>query len=156
MTGRIFTFMTLIGKISISEDGCGNIDGVFLPNYNLPVLEDEETEIIAEAEGQMDEYLSGRRKDFNLPLAFSGTEVQESVWNELKEIPYGETRTYAQIADACGRPKAYRAIGSACKSNPLPIIIPCHRIIPSSGGIGEYAGGSAFKRRLLEIEGRML
>lgn len=70
----------------------------------------------------------------------------------MNDIPYGEVRTYAEVAEMAGHPNAYRAVGTACARNPLPLIIPCHRVVPSSGGIGSYAGGSSLKRRLLELE----
>lgn len=148
----IHSFITLLGSISVSEDGEGNITALYLPNQNLPAMEEDETDVLAEAAGQVNEYLSGRRRMFDLPLALTGSDFRISVLNALSGIPYGETRTYAQVAEAVGSPRAYRAVGTACAENPVPLIIPCHRVVPSSGGVGSYAGGSAMKARLLEME----
>jgi methylated-DNA-[protein]-cysteine S-methyltransferase len=154
MVGRIQTYMTVIGMISISEDGEGNIDGLYLPNCNLPVMKDGTSDILDEAAGQIQEYFSGRRKTFDIPLKYDGTEFQTEVWHALMKIPYGETRTYSELASGIGRANSYRAVGTACGANPLPIIIPCHRVI-SSGGIGlGYVGGSILKKRLLDLESK--
>lgn len=148
----IFSFITLIGTVSVTEDGEGRITGLYLPNSNLPCMDDRETEVISEAVGQLNEYFSGKRREFDLPLSYGGTDFTISVLDALSRIPYGEVRTYAQIAEEVGSPRAYRAVGSACAGNPIPIIVPCHRVVPSTGGVGNYAGGSAMKRRLLEFE----
>jgi methylated-DNA-[protein]-cysteine S-methyltransferase len=148
----IKTYITIVGMISISEDGDGNINGLYLPNCNLPALRDHETDTISEAAAQLDEYLAGKRKDFDLPLTYKGTDFREKVWNVLSEIPYGQLVTYSYVAKAAGSEKAYRAAGSACGSNPIPIIIPCHRVINSDGSMDKYAGGAALKKRLIELE----
>lgn len=147
-----FTYATLFGKITINEDGEGNICGLYFPCSNLPIAEDKETEIIAEAISQVNEYFSGKRKKFELPLTCKGTEFQELVWSALSEIPYGETVTYGELAAKLGNPKSSRAVGTACAKNPLPIIVPCHRVVQSSGGIGSYAGGKKLKEDLLNLE----
>ena len=149
---RIMSFLTLIGTVSVSEDGDGNITGVFLPNSNLPCMEDGETEVLVEAAAQINEYLSGSRRAFDLPLRYGGSDFRVSVLEAIRDIPYGETRTYAEIAGAVGSPRAYRAVGTACGENPLPILIPCHRVLPSTGGVGSYTGGSTLKKRLLDLE----
>ena len=154
--GCIYSKVTLIGTISISEDGDGNLTGVYLPNTNLPKMDVSESQVIADAFDQVDEYLSGKRRKFDLPLDYGVTGFRRSVLEELERIPYGETRTFKEIAESIGSPKAYRAVGTACAANPLPIIIPCHRVVPSSGGIGSYAGGEALKKRLIEHEKSML
>lgn len=148
----IFSFLTLIGTVSVTEDGEGRITGVYLPNGNLPAMDERETDILDEASGQLNEYFSGRRKRFDLPLAYESTPFRTAVMDAVREIPYGEIRTYSQLAEAAGSPNAFRAAGSVCASNPLPILIPCHRVVPSSGGIGGYAYGTSMKRRLLELE----
>jgi len=150
--GRIKTFMTLIGMVSISDDGQGNIDGLYLPNHNLPVRPEGQSPVIEEAISQINDYFSGKRKDFDLSIRIEGTDFQIKVWNALREIPYGETVTYAQIAERIGHKQSYRAVGTACGNNPLPVIIPCHRVISASGP-GSYLGGSEMKKRLLAIEG---
>lgn len=151
----IFSYITLIGTVSISEDGEGRITGVFLPNCNLPAMDDHETDVLADAAGQLEEYFSGKRRDFDLDLSYEGSEFRTPVLDALRDIPYGEVRTYKQIAEACGSPNAYRAVGTACAENPLPIIIPCHRVVPSTGGLGGYAGGTSMKKRLLDHERSM-
>ncbi|MCL2296443.1 MAG: methylated-DNA--[protein]-cysteine S-methyltransferase [Methanomassiliicoccaceae archaeon] len=148
--------MTIIGKISISDDGEGNIDGIYLPNCNLPFRECRECSAIKEAARQIDEFLTGKRITFDLPLKIEGTEFQKSVWDELCKIPYGKTASYHEIAKRIGRPNAYRAVGNACGANKLPIVIPCHRVVSSKdigGFLGGFLGGLALKKKLLSIEG---
>ena len=151
----ISSFITLLGTMSISEDGEGRITGIYLPNSNLPPMEDRETDAIAEATAQLDEYLSGKRREFDLELSYEGSEFRMAVMDSMRRIPYGEVRSYKQLAEMAGSPNAYRAVGTVCSENPLPIVIPCHRVIPASGGIGSYSGGTALKRRLLEHERSM-
>lgn len=105
------------------------------------------------AKKELSEYFELGRRDFNFRTAFiDGTEFEKEVWESLKEIPYGETRTYKWLADKIGKPLASRAVGNALGKNPIPIIFPCHRIIESDGAIGGYTPGVDIKRRLLEIE----
>ena len=113
-------------------------------------LEDEIQ--LAKAKHQLDEYLAGERKSFDLPLDPPGTAFQKKVWRQLKKIPFGKTMTYGQVAKAIGHPKAYRAVGGACNANPLPILIPCHRVVGSSGSLTGYALGIAMKLKLLKLE----
>ena len=108
--------------------------------------------IVGEACRQLDEYFRGTRKEFDLPLALQGTPFQKAVWHRLTEIPYGETISYAELAQRVGNPKACRAVGTANGANPLPIVIPCHRVIATGGGLGGYAGGLPMKRQLLDLE----
>lgn len=105
-----------------------------------------------QAAAQLRQYFSGSLKSFDLPVMWEGTPFQEAVWNALRDIPYGETRTYGQIAAAIGRPKAARAVGMACNRNPIWIIIPCHRVIGSSGKLTGYEGGVHMKQTLLQLE----
>ena len=111
------------------------------------------TEALAEAARQLDEYFQGKRRAFDLPLKLNGTEFQRAVWNALLEIPYGETRSYHDIAKRLNKPGAARAVGQANHRNPLWIIVPCHRVVQAGGGLGGYGGGLEVKRRLLELEG---
>ena len=97
-------------------------------------------------------YLAGERQGLALPLAPVGTDFQRSVWTALKAIPYGQTRTYGEIAAAIGRPKAVRAVGQANHHNPLPIFLPCHRVVGSGGTLTGYAGGLEMKKALLALE----
>lgn len=104
------------------------------------------------ARKQLDEYFSGKRKDFDLPLSLSGTDFQVSVLKALLEIPYGETRSYGAIAKRIGRPRAVRAVGAANGRNPIPIVVPCHRVIGSSGDLTGFGGGLDTKEALLRLE----
>ena len=100
----------------------------------------------------MIEYLEGKRKVFDFPYEFHGTEFQKKVWKKLCDIPYGETRTYKDIAIAIGNPKACRAVGMSNNKNPITIAVPCHRVIGANGKLVGYAGGIEMKKKLLEIE----
>lgn len=113
-----------------------------------------ESPICAEAYRQLTEYFAGRRRNFDLPLEIKGTEFQERVWNELLKIPYGETRSYKDIAESVGNPKAARAVGMANNKNPIAIIIPCHRVTAANCSAGGYAYGTEIKEILLGIEER--
>ena len=110
--------------------------------------------VLLKAEKQLFEYFSGERKTFDLDFEFSGTEFQKSVWNELLKIPFGKTKTYGEIAKAIGKPKAARAVGSACGKNPLAIIIPCHRVLGMNGKIAGFAWGTEIKEWLLGHEAK--
>ncbi len=101
---------------------------------------------------QILEYLASERTDFDVPLDLRGTPFQRTVWNALLEIPYGESRSYADVARAVGRPKAQRAVGSANSANPVSLIVPCHRVIAADGSLGGYGGGQELKARLLAME----
>ena len=105
------------------------------------------------AEAQLREYFAGARRTFDLPLAPHGTAFQQRVWAALRAIPYGETRTYGELAAAIGSPNASRAVGMANHRNPISIVIPCHRVIGANGTLTGYAGGLEVKRRLLALEG---
>ena len=109
--------------------------------------------LIVETCKQFDEYFAGKRRNFDLPLSpQGGTLFQQTVWKQLQEIPYGQTISYAQLAQAVNNPKACRAVGSANGKNPIPIIIPCHRVIASDGSLGGYSGGLDIKKQLLDLE----
>ena len=110
----------------------------------------------SDAARQLGEYFAGKRREFTLELAPVGTDFQLRVWRALCKIPYGAVRNYADIARAIGQPGAARAVGQANGCNPLPIVIPCHRVIASDGTIGGYSGGLAIKHRLLALEGAEL
>jgi methylated-DNA-[protein]-cysteine S-methyltransferase len=109
--------------------------------------------LLAEAARQLRAYFAGELTRFDLPLEPVGTEFQKRVWRQVEAIPYGETRSYAQIAFALGSAGAVRAVGAANGANPLPIVIPCHRVIGTSGKLVGYGGGLPLKRKLLELEG---
>jgi methylated-DNA-[protein]-cysteine S-methyltransferase len=111
--------------------------------------------LLREARRQLDEYFAGRRRAFDLPLAPQGTGFQREVWYSLATIPYGETVSYAQLAARVGRPKAMRAVGAANGRNPLPIVLPCHRVIGADGSLTGFGGGLDAKRFLLQLEGAL-
>jgi methylated-DNA-[protein]-cysteine S-methyltransferase len=117
-----------------------------------PLAEDPDNPFLVETERQLDAYFAGRLKTFTVPLDFKGTEFQKSVWTALLTIPFGETRSYGQIARQIGRRTAARAVGGANGKNPISIIAPCHRVIGSTGALTGFAGGLAAKERLLRIE----
>ncbi|MGI6315176.1 MAG: methylated-DNA--[protein]-cysteine S-methyltransferase [Christensenellales bacterium] len=121
--------------------------------WNGPSLPDTPTPLLREAGRQLAAYFSGSLRRFTLPLAPKGTPFQTRVWRLLGEIPYGETRAYGEIAAALGRPSAARAVGGACHANPLPLLIPCHRVT-AKGGPGGYAPGPEMKIALLALEKR--
>jgi len=101
---------------------------------------------------QLEEYFAGKRNEFNVPLDFNGTPFQTAVWQELLKIPYGQTRSYGEIAKALGKPGAARAVGMANHDNPIAVVIPCHRVVGSDGSLTGYAGGIHLKQQLLAIE----
>lgn len=146
------TYDTVIGKIIIEEseekisrieivNGTEKFDG-----------KEEETELINKTYKELDEYFRCKRKTFDIPLKIEGTEFQKKVWNALLEIPYGETRSYLEIAKRIDNPKASRAVGMANHNNKIIIIIPCHRVIGSNKKLVGYAGGLDVKERLLKLE----
>jgi methylated-DNA-[protein]-cysteine S-methyltransferase len=109
--------------------------------------------VLVETEKQLGEYFSGGRQAFDLPLDFHGTEFQKRVWAQLLAIPFGETRSYGEIARAVGQPTASRAVGAANGKNPISIVAPCHRVIGANGALTGFAGGLEAKQRLLALEG---
>ena len=115
--------------------------------------EDENHPTLLETERQLNDYFSGKRKSFSVALDFKGTEFQKKVWAALLTIPFGETRSYGQIAEQIKSPKAVRAVGAANGKNPISIITPCHRVIGSTGKLTGFAGGLQTKARLLALEG---
>jgi O-6-methylguanine DNA methyltransferase len=111
--------------------------------------------IATEAVRQLRAYFAGQLRRFDLPLDMRGTDFQLRVWRELERIPFGETRSYLQIAEAIGAPRAVRAVGAANGANPIPIVVPCHRVIGASGKLVGYGGGLPLKKRLLQLEGAL-
>lgn len=116
------------------------------------MTEEKETEVIKMAHDQLQEYFGGKRRSFELPLAPKGTEFQRKVWEALREIPYGTTCSYKDIAVRCGNGKACRAVGMANNRNPIAIIIPCHRVVGAGGSLVGYGGGLSIKEQLLKLE----
>lgn len=150
----VFFYNYPIGTIGVAEDN-GSICRVFFSREKtLTGFEIGETPLIQKAAAQLTEYFDGKRTDFDLPLAFHGTDFQMSVWKALQTIPAGETRSYKDVAAMAGNPKANRAVGMANYCNPIAILIPCHRVTGQNGGLTGYAGGLPAKKYLLELEKR--
>ena len=148
-----FYYNTKIGEIAIEENGVA-ITRLYFVNKDLEkeVEIKEETWLMKKAIKEIKEYLEGKCNSFDLPLEPEGTEFQKKVWNALKEIPYGETRSYGEIAKLIGNEKASRAVGMANNKNPIMIMIPCHRVIGVNGKLVGYAGGLDVKEKLLNME----
>ena len=147
----LIKYKSPFGIITVQEEN-GAVSRVYLPNQE-PDLPEAATDFLTEAKKQMAEYFEGERKNFDLPLNFEGcTDFMICVYHELVKIKYGETASYKEIAERINSPKAYRAVGLANNKNPLPIIIPCHRVIGSNGSLAGYAGGLELKEQLLEME----
>lgn len=120
---------------------------------SVTFMERQAEPILETAASQLVEYSEGRRTSFTVPLHTTGTEFQRKVWNVLSNIPYGQVRSYAEVAKTLGKPGASRAVGQANNRNPVAPFIPCHRVVAASGGLGGYGGGIALKKRMLEMEG---
>ena len=146
-----FCYDTEIGRIKISEKD-EKIIGFVFSDYKKKDEIEKETDAIRKTYLQLKEYLSGKRKNFDIEIEMIGTEFQKKVWKELLNIPYGETRSYKDIAIAIGNGKACRAVGNANNKNPIAIIVPCHRVVGSNGSMTGYAGGLDIKEKLLKIE----
>ena len=148
-----YSYETKLGSVTFVEE-----DGALLAitTHQTYECERSETPLIKEAYKQLSEYLKRERKCFDLPFNPCGTEFQRQVWKALCDIPYGETRSYKQIAEAIGNPKAVRAVGMANNRNPLLIVIPCHRVIGANGKLVGYGAGIAMKEYLLKLEKSLL
>ncbi|WP_251231308.1 methylated-DNA--[protein]-cysteine S-methyltransferase [Adlercreutzia aquisgranensis] len=149
-----FVYRTPLGRLTIAADGEA-ITRVLFGEQEAPG-QLSPTALTNEAATQIQQYLAGRRRSFDLPLNPAGTPFQQSVWRALQGIPYGTTWTYAQLAEAVGNPKAFRAVGGANNRNPLPILIPCHRVVGADGSLVGYASGVHIKRFLLDLEAKAL
>jgi methylated-DNA-[protein]-cysteine S-methyltransferase len=156
------TFKTPLGLFSLAVNEAGAVAATaFGDRDNLSqrlgqchVIRD--TIKTAAARGQVLEYLAGRRQEFDLPFDATGTPFQQRVWAALRRIPRGETRSYGELAAAIGQPGAARAVGRANATNPLCLIVPCHRVIGADGSLTGFAFGEEIKRRLLELEGALV
>ena len=139
-------------KIALPEESEGDFFGWLRARFGPQnVIEDRSRNegVLAELES----YLAGELREFDSPLDLRGTEFQRKVWREVRTIPYGTTCSYRDIAKRIGHPRAYRAVGAANRANPIPIIVPCHRVIGRDGSLRGYGGGLAMKERLLRLEG---
>jgi len=142
---------TIIGTITIAANHHA-ITQVFLPNSLVKPANGKYNNLLESAFAQLHEYLAGQRKYFDLPLQFTGTEFQCQVWAALQTIPYGKLVSYQTIAERIGNQRAVRAVGMANHKNPLPIFVPCHRVIGKNGHLIGYAGGIELKKRLIILE----
>jgi len=146
-----YKYMTEFGAINIVSDGSA-ITAIWLMDVAVTGGKEEPSALTDLAAKQLGEYFAGKRRQFDVPVSPHGTHFQRAVWNELLAIPYGETRSYKNIAQAIGNPNACRAVGMANNKNPVSIIIPCHRVIGSNGALVGYGGGLEMKQKLLELE----
>lgn len=144
-------FSSPLGFVGISELG-GFITDIFFENDAECDDLSKTTPLLESAKKQLLEYFSGNLQTFDLPIKENGTDFQRKVWEALRKIPYGETRSYKQVAEMIGNPKASRAVGMANNKNPIAIVTPCHRVIGSSGKLVGYAGGLDIKEKLLQLE----
>ncbi len=149
---------TPVGKLYlVGADGL--LKKIFLPNQQ-PILIDshwrEEPQVFADAAAQIEEYFAGSRQEFSISIKLGLTEFQQQVLGEVAKIPFGQTVSYQTLANRLGNPKAVRAVGAANGKNPLPIVIPCHRVIGSSNELVGYAGGLKLKKYLLEFESKQI
>lgn len=154
MNTRAIAVESPLGKLRlVAADGA--LIGIWLPGRPgaPPPAAVGGDPVLEEARAQLDQYFGGRRRTFDLPLAPRGTAFQRAVWAALLDIPFGETRSYGGLARSLGRPSAARAVGAANGANPLPIVVPCHRVIGADGSLTGYAGGEERKRWLLRHEG---
>ncbi|MDD3260759.1 MAG: methylated-DNA--[protein]-cysteine S-methyltransferase [Oscillospiraceae bacterium] len=143
-----------VGTLLLAEDGRG-LCQVELKE-TLMGAQKRQTPLLLQAEEQLNQYFAGKRRKFSLPLSAHGTRFQMQVWQALQQIPYGETRTYAQTAAAAGSPRAFRAAGMACNCNPLMIVVPCHRVIGKDGSLTGFGAGICVKQFLLQLEQKTL
>ena len=138
--------------IGILEIICENGELVALKLVDYCEKSNIKTDFIKDIKNQLGEYFSGKRTTFDIKINPTGTDFQKMVWKELQNIPYGETKSYSEIAAATGNKNAQRAVGNACNKNPIMIIIPCHRVVSKNNNIGGYAYGRSIKQKLLNIE----
>jgi methylated-DNA-[protein]-cysteine S-methyltransferase len=147
------TLRTAVGLLRVTADDVG-IVAIERVNRSVEVVGGTKANRHAEqAVRQLREYFAGKRRRFDVPLHLEGTAFQERAWAVMRKIPYGATISYAQQAKQIGKPRATRAVGTANGANPIPVIVPCHRVVASDGSLGGYALGLTMKRRLLALEG---
>jgi len=144
-----------IGALRLVSDGMHLIGIEFEGQYADDGSTERRDAVLALCAHQLSDYFTGARHHFELPLAAQGTMFQQSVWDVLAKIPYGEVRSYRDVANAIGKPTAVRAVGAANGRNPLPIVVPCHRVIGSNGALTGFAGGLPAKTFLLKLEGAL-
>lgn len=145
-----------IGRLGLMGEG-DKLISLALPYHPVPMIMERETPVLREAKYQLEAYFAGELRTFDLPLHLEGTPFQRKVWEQLRQIPYGQIISYGELARRIGQPGASRAVGGANRRNPIAVIVPCHRVIAADGSLGGYSGnctGSAeIKRTLLKLEG---
>ena len=146
-----YKYINKENAFAVETDGKSIFVIKLLPNQS-EVYSKEYPKIINKLFLQLDEFFEGKRTAFNIDFTLKGTEFQLKVWNELLNIPYGETISYSELAKRIGKPKASRAIGGALNKNPIPIVVPCHRVIGKNGSLTGFGGGIELKKRLLRVE----
>jgi len=151
MENNYYTYDSPFGSMTICSDGKA-ITHIVPGDGKKPTGCNKANALTDKAAGQLEEYFAGKRCEFDVPLDPQGTQFQRSVWKALLKIPYGETRSYKQIAQMVENPKGCRAVGMANNKNPIWIVIPCHRVIGADGSLTGYGGGLEMKQRLLELE----
>lgn len=145
---HLFAMMTPVGILCVKDDG----NCIVSVQFDGKKILSPESDLQKETETELREYFEGKRKAFDLPVLLRGSDFQNHVWNALRKIPYGRTVSYQKIAEMIGNRKACRAVGMAIHQNPVPVIIPCHRVIRKDGTIGGYVGGTERKKILLDME----
>ena len=150
---NLVAFQTPYGKMGLAEEN-GALVHLYLPNKGMPRIAEHETALLADGKGQLMEYFAGKRTVFKLPLAPEGTAFRKKVWAALLDIPYGGTISYGELARRVDNPRGVRAVGQANHHNPIPILIPCHRVVGANGSLTGYGGGVELKRALLALEKR--
>ncbi len=149
------TISSPIGELTVVERD-GSLVGLYMTDHkpapHLETFGERDDDTLPQLDAQLGEYFAGKRTDFDLPLAPTGTDFQRKVWAALRTIPYGETWSYGRLAEAVGQPGAARAVGLANGRNPISIVVPCHRVVGSSGKLTGYAGGVERKAFLLDLE----
>jgi methylated-DNA-[protein]-cysteine S-methyltransferase len=154
MSACFDTIESPIGTLTVVVDADGALTHVLFDGQSPPAHSERDAARCAAAAAQLREYFAGERTDFDLPLAPSGSEFQRRVWEELRTVGYGAVTDYGSLGARIGRSGAARAVGRANATNPIPIVIPCHRVIGANGSLTGYAGGLPAKRLLLDLESR--
>lgn len=145
-----FVYQTPMGRMTL----CGTADALTEAHFGAVecAYERKASKLTNQAATELQEYLAGKRRQFSVPLQMAGTDFQQQVWRAIQKIAYGQTATYLDIAETIGNPKAFRAVGMAAHRNPLPIFVPCHRVVATDGTLGGYAGGVKIKEFLVNLE----
>lgn len=146
-----------VGVLELTSDGSALTEVLFVDDGELrPETRDLDTDpVLQRTVAQLTEYFDGERTEFDLPLTLAGTAFQKQVWSTLLDIPYAATWSYAELAQRIGQPNAFRAVGAANGQNPIPVIVPCHRVVGANGSLTGYGGGLDRKRTLLQLEAKV-